>query len=306
MRVTFYGVRGSIPSPGPSTVRYGGNTSCLFLETTSDARYILDAGTGIRILGQKLAQEAGDEVGKDVFVLLSHTHWDHIQGFPFFAPAFQPGRNIYIVGDCGTDKDRTMSILNQMTDSLFPVRARDLAANVNVITYQKFLDEQFLASGLSASRLALNHPGSGWAWRFDEAGQSVLYVTDNELLPADDDGSGLPYKLQHSYGDWVDFASGVDLLVHDTQYTKEDMASRYGWGHSVIDHVVQLAIDAHVGTLVLFHHDPDRSDDTLDEILAWVRGILEPKGIACYCAQEGYVADLDGGFSYSPLKLTDS
>ena len=296
MQVTFYGVRGSIPSPGEKTVRYGGNTSCLFLESAGGGRYILDAGTGIRALGRNLMEQDIQEV----FVLLSHTHWDHIQGFPFFAPVFRAGCNVYIVGDCGTHQDRTMDILNQMTTSLFPVRARDLDANVQIITYQQFLDNQFLASGLAASRLELNHPGSGWAWRFDERGQSLAYITDNELLMPGDDGADLPYPLQHAYADWVEFTQGVDLLVHDTQYLLEEMANHYGWGHSVVDNVLQLAIDAQVGALMLFHHDPERSDDALDEILARARATLEPKGIECHCATEGYTAILDGGVTYQP------
>ena len=292
MQVTFYGVRGSIPSPGEHTVRYGGNTSCLLLESFDGSRYVLDAGTGIRKLGRMLVQQAV----KDVFVLLSHTHWDHIQGFPFFAPAFQPGCSIYIVGDCGTQQDRTMDILNQMTSRLFPVRARDLAASVKIITYKEFLEKQFFASGLSASRMELNHPGSGWAWRFEEEGRSFAYVTDNELLLPGDDGADLPYPLQHAYEDWVRFLSGVDLLVHDTQYLSEEMAQYYGWGHSVVDNVLQLAADAQVGALMLFHHDPERSDDALDRMLAHSRAQLEPKGIACYCAMEGHTAFLGRRF----------
>ena len=300
MQLTFYGVRGSIPSPGEKTVRYGGNTSCLFLESFNGSRYILDAGTGIRSLGKALLE---CEQAEDVFVLLSHTHWDHIQGFPFFAPAFRPECTIYIVGDCGTHRDQTIDILNQLTSRLFPVRARDLSAKIQIITYEEFLHRQFFASGLVASRLELNHPGSGWAWRFYERGRSLAYVTDNELLLPDDDGSDLPYPLQHAYEDWVRFAAGVDLLVHDSQYLPDEMSRYYGWGHSVLDNVLQLAADAKVGTLMLFHHDPERSDDELDAMLARARSVLEPKGIACHCAREGYVAKLDGadgGVSYQP------
>jgi phosphoribosyl 1,2-cyclic phosphodiesterase len=250
--ITFYGVRGSTAVPGPQTVKYGGNTSCVHIELESGHDLILDAGTGIRRLGQKLAKKS-----THVNVLLSHGHWDHIQGYPFFEPIYQPDRdiNVYISVESGRKLFNTL--FRQMDGTHFPIKVEDLPSN-NIPKFKGIESEMYEREGINVVKQALNHPGGGVAYRINENDVTCAYVTDNELDP--------PYALATNYDQWVNYLHGVDVLIHDAQYTEDDMPHKHGWGHSLISQVRQLASDAEVGTLVMFHHDPDRSDSELDEI----------------------------------------
>jgi len=250
--ITFYGVRGSTAVPGPQTARYGGNTSCVHIELESGHDLILDAGTGIRLLGRKLAHKS-----TPVNILLSHGHWDHIQGYPFFAPIYQVDRdiNVYISVDSG--RKLLSSLFEQMDGTHFPVRAEDLPSN-NIPKFKGVESELYEREGIKVIKRGLNHPGGGVAYKINENGVTCAYVTDNELDP--------PYTPATTYDQWVDYLHGVDVLIHDAQYTEADMPHKHGWGHTLISQVRRLATDAEVGTLVMFHHDPDRSDSELDEI----------------------------------------
>lgn len=251
MVVTFHGVRGSIPSPGPETVRYGGNTSCVHVKLNNGIDLILDSGTGIRTLGASLVQQ-----DDPLYLLLSHRHWDHIQGFPFFLPIYQKERQIHIYSGAEAGDD-VLSILRQMDGATFPVRAGHLPAIVENLTSDT-LESHLQASCIVLSTQSLNHPGGGRAFRIEEDGVSIAYVTDNELDP--------PGQVTTRYEQWVSFCHRVDLLVHDAQYVKADMPHKHGWGHSLISQVRQLALDAEVRALVMFHHDPERSDAELQQI----------------------------------------
>ncbi|MCP4873887.1 MAG: MBL fold metallo-hydrolase [Gammaproteobacteria bacterium] len=252
MIITFYGVRGSTSVPGPQTVKYGGNTSCVHIELESGNDLILDAGTGIRMLGNKLAKKS-----THVNILLSHGHWDHIQGYPFFAPIYQTGRdiNVYISMESGRKLFNTL--FRQMDGTHFPVKVEDLPSN-NIPKFKGIESEMYEREGIKVAKQALNHPGGGVAYMINENGVTCAYVTDNELDP--------PYAQSTNYDQWVNYLQGVDVLIHDAQYVEDDMPHKHGWGHSLISQVRQLASDAEVGTLVMFHHDPDRSDSELDEI----------------------------------------
>ena len=251
MIITFYGVRGSTPTPGPNTVKYGGNTSCVLVELSNCQRVIFDAGTGLRLLGNNLLHD-----NNPINIILSHGHWDHIQGYPFFAPIYQPDRQINVFTSDEGGHKLLCSLFDQMDGYNFPLKAEDLPSNSECIF--KGAETVLFEKNIHMIKKPLNHPGGGSAYRIEDEGTSVAYVTDNELDP--------PYKLNTRYDEWVDFCSGVDVLIHDAQYTEEDMPHKHGWGHSLISQVRQLAIDAKVGTLVLFHHDPDRTDAQLDEI----------------------------------------
>lgn len=251
MQITFYGVRGSTPSPGPSTVKYGGNTSCVLVELNNGQRLILDAGTGLRSLGQEFLR---DNAG--INIILSHGHWDHIQGYPFFAPIYQPGRQINVFTSDEGGHKLLCSLFDQMDGYNFPLKAEELPSNSECIF--KASTTVLHEKNIHITKKGLNHPGGGSAYRIQDEGTSCAYITDNELEP--------PYKVNTSYDEWVDFCSGVDVLIHDAQYTEDDMPHKHGWGHSLISQVRQLAVDARVGTLILFHHDPDRTDSELDEI----------------------------------------
>jgi len=251
MIITFYGVRGSIPSPGEHTVKYGGNTSCVYVELSNGRKLVLDAGTGIRKLGKQLVNP--DET---VNILLSHAHWDHIQGFPFFDPIYQPGRRIRVFTGGTNENSKLCSMFNQIDGANFPISAADLPSNSERI----FDDMETTLSGddIHIRHITINHPGGGSAFRIEDEGTSCAYITDNELEP--------PGKVTTSYDQWVDFCRGVDVLIHDAQYLESDMPHKHGWGHSLVSQVRQLAVDAEIGCLAMFHHDPDRSDTEIDFI----------------------------------------
>lgn len=252
MIITFYGVRGSIPAPGPSTAKYGGNTSCVHIELENGHDLILDAGTGIRLLGQKLVKKT-----TPANILLSHGHWDHIQGYPFFEPIYQQDRDIHVYISVDSGHKLLSKLFEQMDGTHFPVKAEDLPSN-NFSKFKGIESELYEREGIQVVKQQLNHPGGGVAYKISENGVSCAYVTDNELDP--------PTQLVTNYDQWVNYLHGVDVLIHDAQYTEDDMPHKHGWGHSLISQVRQLATDAEVGALVMFHHDPERSDSELDEV----------------------------------------
>lgn len=270
---TFWGVRGSIPSPGTDTARYGGNTACVTLNVDSHKLLVLDAGTGIRQLGKHAMTNQAE-----IFMLLSHSHWDHIQGFPFFQPLYQPERPIYVFPD-SQGHPLLCASLEQMDGAHFPVKAEALPSRVQCVTgcQQSFLKRH----GFQVQQIAINHPGGGTGYRLEHANKAIVYLTDNELDP--------PYAKNSSFGDFVTFCQDADILIHDAQYLESDMPAKHGWGHSLVTQVWQLAVTARVKHLVLFHHDPDRSDDELDQVQersqTWFR--KEAPHILCSVAFEG-------------------
>ena len=274
MIITFYGVRGSIPSPGPATVRYGGNTSCVYIELSGGNSLILDSGTGIRNLGKRLAH-----THETVNILLSHGHWDHVQGYPFFEPIYQPERLIRVFTGTHGEHGQLCSLFNQIDGANFPISAEQLPSRSECIT-----EDPATVLGkenIIVRRAHLNHPGGGYAYRIEEDGVSCAYITDNELEP--------PNNVTTSYDQWVEFCRGVDVLIHDAQYLVSDMPHKHGWGHSLVTQVRQLAVDAGAASLVMFHHDPDRSDAELDLIQqendTFFRGRRVP--LLSVCAAEG-------------------
>ncbi len=278
MLVTFYGVRGSIAAPGPATVKYGGNTSCVHVRLNSGENLIFDAGTGIRRLGQEM-------IGHDepLLLLLSHGHWDHIQGYPFFGPIYQQDREIIVLQGVEGNASALKALLEQMDGSNFPVHSTDLPSRISTINE---VEQHLSRQPYSTQRKDLNHPGGGHAYRIEEDGVTVAYITDNELDPPD--------KPHTTYDEWVEYCQGVDLLIHDAQYIEQDMPDKHGWGHSMISQVRQLAVDAEVKHLVMYHHDPDRTDAELDEIAIESARFFKSKNsrIGSHIAAEGLTFDL--------------
>jgi len=253
MKITFFGVRGSIPSPGAYTAKYGGNTSCVYIELDDKRTLTLDSGTGIRLLGNHLMK---NQSLADVNILLSHAHWDHIQGYPFFIPIYIPEKQIDVYTNKKEGDELLHSMFDQMDGNNFPIKAEDLPSKSSCISGEMI--EHLARKNICVSSKNLNHPGGGVAYKITEEDMTIAYVTDNELDP--------PYAQSTNYDEWVEFLNGVDVLIHDAQYTEDDMPHKHGWGHSLISQVRQLAVDAKVSTLVMFHHDPDRTDSELDEV----------------------------------------
>ena len=250
MRVTFYGVRGSVPAPGPDTARYGGNTSCVEVQLSDGTLVVLDAGTGLRALGRALL-DAGRV--PPIHMLLSHTHWDHILGLPFFAPLWMKETELFVYPLASDAQERFQRTI--FDDIHFPVSANDVPAKVE---FRKPDGLEWRIGSALVRRIPLNHPGGAQGFRIDDAdGTSLAYLTDNEL--------NSPGAVV-SADELARFADGVGVLIHDSQYIAADMPNKRGWGHSVVDDVLRLGVLAEVGILALFHHDPDRTDLELDNI----------------------------------------
>ena len=248
MHIRFWGTRGSIPTPGPTTVRYGGNTSCVEVRDQSGALLVLDAGTGLRELGIALMGSNGSRP-LTIELLLSHLHWDHIQGIPFFRPAYVPNSTMRIHGP---RQERGMKELlgMGMDDPFFPVDLDDLPAKLDIAEMHDGTDEKIGPYRVRAS--SIFHPAPALAYRVEADGQSLVYATDTE-----DPFSGKTNPV-------VALAKGADTLIHDAQFLTSDFKPT--WGHSTIDTAIDVAARAGVKRLVLYHHDPDRSDDALDHI----------------------------------------
>jgi phosphoribosyl 1,2-cyclic phosphodiesterase len=239
---------------------------------------IFDAGTGIRKLGLSMRHHR-----EPLLLLFSHGHWDHIQGYPFFEPIYQPDREIVVCQGVEGNATALRALLEQMDGSNFPVRADQLPSRISIIDeVAAYLADQ----SFKTQRRELNHPGGGNAYRVEEDGVSFVYITDNELEP--------PNAPSTTYAEWVDFCHGADLLVHDAQYIAADMPAKHGWGHSLITQVRQLAVDAQVKNLAMYHHDPERTDSELDEIAIESARYFTSKNstIGSYIAAEGLTFSL--------------
>ena len=292
LRVQFWGTRGSIPTPGRNTVRYGGNTPCVELRTSEGWLIILDAGTGIRELGRSLISRAnGAPITGDIF--LTHAHWDHIQGIPFFAPAFQPGNRFTIWGAKSLAASIRRVVRDQMSPVVFPVAFEELAATFD---FRELVDERHSSDGFDVRAFAVRHPGGALGYRFaarapddTELGAAFVYISDNELRATDTSASIDRWRAK-----LVEFIRGARVLIHDATYTEDEYDSHRGWGHSTYGDAVALALEAGVETLVLFHHSPDRSDDELDTRLAECRAAVGRSGrtLRIVAAAEGMELDV--------------
>ncbi len=276
MKVEFFGVRGSSPTPGKHTVLFGGNTSCVYVSLEDGHDVILDAGTGIIALGDRLVKNHAD-----INILLTHNHWDHIQGFPFFRPIYQDNRKITIVPGA-VEYDDKDAILAQMSGSTHPVKYQQLTADINVLTDQA-LNDTFEIPGFNVRTQLLNHPDGGSAYCLSAEGKKLAFVTDNELSS--------PNKMNTTWQQWLDFIAGADILIHDAQYIEEDLPLKLGWGHSKLSEVARLACEAKVKSLYIVSHDPARTDDELLSQEAKLQEEYQGR-LNIYCAREGTVVDL--------------
>lgn len=254
MKVRFWGTRGSIPAPGPSTLRYGGNTSCAEVRLRDGTLIILDAGSGIRTLGATLGSCTG-------WLLLSHYHWDHIQGMPFFGPAYVPGSNVQILGPEYNGEGPDELLAGQMLAPYFPAPASEWHG---IKGYGIIHENEPFTLGSAVIRAGrMSHPGLTFGYRIEEGDATFVYMSDNEPDIA------RPEIL----AEFMDLAAGADVLIHDCQYNEAEYAMRRGWGHSTPRQAVRVASEAGVGTMLLFHHDPSHSDEQVEVLADEVRSL---------------------------------
>lgn len=264
MQIQYWGVRGSVAVPGPTTVRYGGNTSCVAVEF-QDSVLVIDAGTGIVPLGRHLRQ-----LDRRIFILFSHLHLDHISGFPLFAPLYDAGSAVTLIG---FENDGVDWFPTEMFDGVhFPADVRALPASI--AKAPSSLTSTVIGPECEVAFLRVNHPGGANAVRIRTDTGTFVHVPDNELVPE-----------SRSWVDLVSFCAGAEVFSHDAQYTEEEYGSKEGWGHSSWERVCRFAKEAAVGHVVLCHHDPDRSDDELDDIQRHAARVMN--GMRCTVAREG-------------------
>jgi len=265
MRIKFWGTRGSIAVPGRDTILYGGNTTCLEINLASGKVIIIDAGTGIRPLGDKLAAESET---LDVHLLITHIHWDHVLGFPYFGPLYKSSTHLRIDGYPTCMNGLRNTFENKMGDGFFPVRFADLKAKITYL--EKLRDGDLEVDGVVVSAAPLHHPQGGFAFRFKENKKIFVFMTDNELRQ--DKWKGRSPK------DYVKFCKGADLLVHDSQYTIAEIEERRGWGHSDYGAAFAMAEKAEVKKLILTHHDPARTDLGVTDLADRCKALAAAKG----------------------------
>ena len=267
MKIKFWGVRGSIPSPGPQTVRYGGNTTCIEVRSDAGELIILDAGTGIFPLAQTLLKEL--PVRANVFI--THTHWDHIHGLPFFIPFFIPGNSVRIHGAYDVISSQGIEqIMNvQMQYSYFPIREAELKARIEYQTLE--IGEAVQIGDATITNTLLNHPVIDFGYRVDCNGKSMFFTGDHEPWfniydEADEGYAEFQALVEEKQRHMDDTIRGVDVLIMDCSYTAAEYPSKKGWGHSTFDYAMELARRTGVKTLVCTHHEPTRSDDELEQV----------------------------------------
>ena len=293
MKLTFWGTRGSLPSPGRDTVRYGGNTPCVEVRLANNNLIIFDAGTGLRGLGDAITAAGGS---LKAYLAISHPHWDHIQGFPFFKPAFIPGNELTIIGAQTRNITLRQMIASQMDQIFFPVQLNELKAKIRFLPVREETVPVF--EGMLSS-MFVYHPTYALGYRLTVGNRSVVYITDNE--PFDRESAKLLKNVDKNIVDLYlqqkgdpnqrvfDFARGADILIHDATFTPEEYVTHVGWGHSDYLFALKVASEAQVKKLVLFHHDQSRSDGDIDEILHTCRHEIKLRGhrFDCIAAAEG-------------------
>ena len=262
MKVKFWGTRGSAPVPGKDTIIYGGNTTCLEIDLAGGKKVIVDAGTGIRAFGGEF--ESCDN-GIELYLLITHIHWDHVFGFPFFPPIYKSSTRILVDGYSQCMKGLGYSFDNKMGDGFFPIRFEELNADIQFI--DKLSNAYLEIDGTVIDTIPLRHPQGGLGFRFREGDKTLVFLTDNEL----DDDKG-------SFEGYVGFCKGADVLIHDGHYIPEEISKHRGWGHSDYLSAIDLAVKARVKKLILFHHAPERKDSDVIKMVIVCQELIKEKG----------------------------
>lgn len=298
MRLRFWGVRGSIPTPGPTTLEYGGNTSCVEVRA-GEQIIILDAGSGLRLLGQELLAEFGGRA-LDLKLLLTHTHWDHIQGLPFFAPVYQPQNRVRILGYEGARHGLETVLTGQMESSFFPIGLKQVPANVEV---EELKQMHVSLETVQVAAFRAFHPGMCVGYRLSFDGSSLAFFPDNEVKCAEScdtpqtETAFVREHLRRMNNEQLSaFIRGTDVLIMDTQYDRDEYSRHIGWGHGCLDEVVALALQSEVKQLFLFHHDPDHDDAKITAMLMHARRLVAERHgkLLVEAAREGMVVQTRG------------
>jgi phosphoribosyl 1,2-cyclic phosphodiesterase/CheY-like chemotaxis protein len=293
MRIRFWGTRGSIPKPGPDTLRYGGNTSCVEVRSASGALILLDCGTGAHGFGQALLAEPGGPRRGHIFI--SHTHWDHIQGLPFLAPLFERDFEWDIYGPRGLGPSIRETLAGQMQYTYFPITIEQFAAKVR---YHDLVEGNVDIDDVRVTAHYMNHPALTLGYRIEADGASLVYATDHEPhTPALARGERPPQSADEVH--YASFVAGADLLIHDGQFTLGEYEKHLGWGHSPVEFAVDLAAAGGVRRLALYHHDPTRTDAGVDALVALARRRAAGTGVDVFGAAEGLVIEL---FAAAPVR----
>jgi len=275
LKLTFWGTRGSIPSPGKGREYYGGNTTCVELILKSGRQIIIDAGTGIRELGNNMLKN--NMVVDNSYIIFTHFHWDHIQGLPFFVPAYIKG-NIFTVMGVETDPDKLHEIIyNQMKTPYFPVGLETMKTQLR---FERLFKQNFEIDDVKISYTNTNHPQPTLAFRFEENGKTITFMTDCELNSQSSDAKGIDY--------FAEFSKNSDYLIVDAQFTENELPNRFGWGHSSNMDALKLAILSKSKNLILFHHDPSHDDNFIDKMVKDVlsKANEEKVNINCTAARD--------------------
>ena len=268
MKITCYGARGSIPVSGPEYVKYGGDTTCLEIRSKNDEIIIVDAGSGIRRLGNDLLTEGRFQY----HLIFTHSHLDHILGFPFFSPIYHEKATIHLMG-CPTTQGNIRKLLSKaMSAPLFPIPFDALLANID---YDVECRLGFQVDSIQIFPINLNHPNGGMGYKFVEDGKSFVFLTDNEL--------GAKHRNGRPFDEYVDFAKDADLLVHDSEYMPKEYEMTRGWGHSTFTDALNLAQRARVKSFGLFHHNQNRSDMAQDDIVEKCHSMLKKQKTDMHC-----------------------
>ncbi len=296
MLVRFWGTRGSIATPGGATLRYGGNTSCVEITSDSGELILIDAGTGAHALGRALMEQGRGASGH---ILISHTHWDHIQGLPFFAPLFVPDNEWHIYGPRGLGQSLREILAAQMDYAYFPVTLNAFAAHVQ---YHEVVEGSFSIEDVRIATQYLNHPALTVGYRVEADGASVVYASDHEphSLHA---GEGHAEEAEGGDIAHAGFLRDADLVIHDAQYTADEYPSKLGWGHSTVEYAVDVALAANARRLALYHHDPERNDASVDRLIAVAQDRVAAAGgdLVVMGAAEGVAVELRGAANANKL-----
>ena len=274
MIIKIWGARGSVPVSGKEYLKYGGDTTCVEIRTKNDDIIIIDAGTGIRKLGNKLIEEER----KRYHVILTHAHWDHLMGFPFFKPIYNKSTRIIFYG-CPFAQESIKNIISKtMQTPNFPVEYSNINAGVS---YNNLCEKEFQIDSLLIFPIYLSRPNKGLGYKFIEGDKKFVFITDNELTFTHT--GGLDYK------NYLEFNRGADLLIHDAEFTEYEYVKTRTWGHSIYTDALQLALEANVKEFGLFHHNHERTDFELDKIVNHCIEIIESKksSLECYAVQSG-------------------